>query len=77
MRYLKAMAGACTGLVLTGGWLAADLMLPEPWGDYFLFGSIGLATAAAGWKIGMFYEKKERAEASPHPERPSAERSIP
>ena len=28
-------------LVMTGGWLLADLLLPEPWGDVVLFGGDG------------------------------------
>jgi hypothetical protein len=63
MRYLKAVVGACVGLIVSGAWLVGDLMLPEPWGDYLLFGSIALVTAGCGWKIGMFYEKQEQYEA--------------
>ncbi|WEK54663.1 MAG: hypothetical protein P0Y55_00885 [Candidatus Cohnella colombiensis] len=47
----KAMMGAFMGLVMTGGWLLADLMLPEPWGDYLLYGAMAVVNVMAGWLI--------------------------
>jgi hypothetical protein len=36
-RYLKSMIGAIIGCATAGGWLAVDLLLPDPVGDYLLY----------------------------------------
>jgi hypothetical protein len=60
-RYALAIKGAVMGGVLTGGYLAADLMLPEPWGDYLLFLSLAVVNVGIGWRVGMLYHKLEHA----------------
>ncbi|MFC5401434.1 hypothetical protein [Cohnella soli] len=59
-RYSKALKGAFTGLTFTGGWLGADLLLPEPWGDYLLFGALAVVNVMAGWWIGKLSEEREQ-----------------
>jgi len=60
-RFPKTLTGAIIGLSFTGGWLLADLLLPEPWGDYLLFGAMAVVNVAAGWLLGRMSEEKERA----------------
>lgn len=64
-RFPKTIMGAFIGLTFTGGWLVADLLLPEPWGDYLLFGAMGVVNAAAGWMLGRMTDEKERAAEGP------------
>jgi hypothetical protein len=54
---LKSPAkGVLMGVSLTGGWLLADLLLPEPWGDFVLFAAMAVVNIGLGWKLGKFYE---------------------
>jgi len=59
-RLIAGWKGAVLGLGVTGGWLLADLLLPEPWGDYFLFGALAVVNVAAGWKLAVMHAEKER-----------------
>lgn len=47
-------------LPLAGGWLIMDLLLPEPIGDYLLFGLMGLVNAAIGWQFVRMLDRKQR-----------------
>jgi hypothetical protein len=47
--------GALMGVSMTGGWLLADLLLPEPWGDVILFSAMAVVNIAVGWKLGKYY----------------------
>jgi hypothetical protein len=56
-RILKShVKGALMGVSMTGGWLLADLLLPEPWGDVFLFSAMAVVNIGIGWKLGKFYD---------------------
>ncbi|WP_276354164.1 hypothetical protein [Cohnella caldifontis] len=65
--YAKAMKGALMGAALTGGWLAADLLLPEPWGDYLLFSALAVVNIGIGWHLGRLHEKLDRSVHEPQP----------
>lgn len=56
------MKGALMGLSLTGGWLLADLLLPEPWGDVILFGAMAVVNIGIGWKLGKLYDAQHDKE---------------
>lgn len=58
------MKGALAGFGLTGGWLLADLLLPEPWGDVFLFGAMAVVNIGIGWKFGKLYDAHNGKEAA-------------
>lgn len=58
----SAVKGAIMGASMTGGWLLADLLLPEPWGDVVLFGAMAVVNIAIGWKLGKLYDKQEGKE---------------
>lgn len=58
----SAVKGAIMGASMTGGWLLADLLLPEPWGDVVLFGAMAVVNVAIGWKLGKLYDKQEGKE---------------
>ncbi|MFD0669930.1 hypothetical protein [Cohnella sp. GCM10027633] len=58
----SSVKGAVMGASMTGGWLLADLFLPEPWGDVVLFSAMAVVNIAIGWKLGKFYDKQDRAE---------------
>jgi hypothetical protein len=62
--YLKAIIGALIGAVTAGVWLTMDLFLPEPYGDFLLFGLMGLVHIIIGWQVGRLLEKKDALEAS-------------
>lgn len=60
--YLKSsVKGAIMGGTMTGGWLLADLLLPEPWGDVVLFAAMAVLNIGIGWKIGKMFEQQESA----------------
>ncbi|GFN32254.1 hypothetical protein [Paenibacillus xylaniclasticus] len=48
--------GVLMGVGMTGGWLLADLLLPEPWGDVVLFGAMAVVNIGIGWKLGRLYD---------------------
>ncbi|MDR9854281.1 hypothetical protein RJP21_11770 [Paenibacillus sp. VCA1] len=55
----SSVKGAITGASMAGGWLLADLLLPEPWGDVVLFAAMAVLNIGIGWKIGKMFEKQE------------------
>lgn len=58
--------GVLAGATMTGGWLLADLLLPEPWGDFVLFGAMAVVNIGICWKLGKFHDAqndKEQASA--------------
>ncbi|TDF94435.1 hypothetical protein [Paenibacillus piri] len=59
-RNVKAIKGAFMGVGATGGWLLADLLLPEPWGDFLLFAAMAVVNAMVGWWIGTLSERRDR-----------------
>lgn len=62
--FLKSpVKGVLMGVSMTGGWLLADLLLPEPWGDFVLFASMAVVNIAIGWKLGKFYDMQSDKEA--------------
>ena len=56
------MKGALMGFTMTGGWLLADLLLPEPWGDVVLFGAMAVVNIGIGWKLGKLYDSQNDKE---------------
>jgi hypothetical protein len=62
--YLKAIIGSIIGAVVAGGWLTMDLFLPEPYGDFLLFGLMALVHIIIGWQVGRLLERKDALEAS-------------
>ncbi len=61
--FLKSpVKGVLMGISMTGGWLLADLLLPEPWGDYVLFASMAVVNIAIGWKLGKLYDSQSEKE---------------
>ncbi|MBD3919040.1 hypothetical protein H8B09_09765 [Paenibacillus sp. PR3] len=48
--------GVLMGISMTGGWLLADLLLPEPWGDVILYGAMAVVNVGIGWKLGRLYD---------------------
>jgi len=61
--YLKSsVKGAIYGGLMTGGWLLADLLLPEPWGDVVLFAAMAVVNIGVGWKLGRLYDQQEAKE---------------
>jgi hypothetical protein len=56
------MKGALMGVSMTGGWLLADLLLPEPWGDVVLFGAMAVVNIGIGWKLGKLYDSQNEKE---------------
>ncbi|MBO9609390.1 MAG: hypothetical protein J7639_25780 [Paenibacillaceae bacterium] len=60
---LKSPAkGALMGVTMTGGWLLADLLLPEPWGDVVLFAAMAVVNVGIGWKLGKLYDAQHDKE---------------
>ncbi|CAM4027748.1 hypothetical protein COLU111180_20125 [Cohnella lubricantis] len=55
----SSVKGAIMGASMTGGWLLADLLLPEPWGDVILFSAMAVANIGIGWKLGRMFDQKE------------------
>ncbi|MBO9600089.1 MAG: hypothetical protein J7559_20000 [Cohnella sp.] len=61
--FLKSpVKGALMGVSLTGGWLLADLLLPEPWGDVVLFAAMAVVNIGIGWKLGKLYDNQNDKE---------------
>ncbi|OXS57313.1 hypothetical protein B1A99_17650 [Cohnella sp. CIP 111063] len=60
----SAVKGAIMGASMTGGWLLADLLLPEPWGDVVLFAAMAVVNVGIGWKLGKLYDQQEAKEAA-------------
>ena len=60
-----SLKGALMGGVMTGGWLLADLLLPEPWGDVVLFGAMAVVNIGIGWKLGSLYDSQNGKETAP------------
>ncbi|WP_027084563.1 hypothetical protein [Cohnella panacarvi] len=61
--FLKSpVKGVLMGVSMTGGWLLADLLLPEPWGDFILFASMAVVNIAIGWKLGKLYDSQNDKE---------------
>lgn len=56
---LKSPAkGALLGVSVTSGWLLADLLLPEPWGDVVLYAAMAVVNIGIGWKLGKLNDNK-------------------
>ena len=55
----SSVKGAAMGGLMTGGWLLADLLLPEPWGDVVLFGAMAVVNIGIGWKLGRMFDQQE------------------
>ncbi|TJY42815.1 hypothetical protein E5161_08210 [Cohnella pontilimi] len=61
--FMKSPAkGALMGFSLTGGWLLADLLLPEPWGDFVLYGAMAVLNIGIGWKLGRLSDSQSDQE---------------
>lgn len=58
----SSVKGAIMGASMTGGWLLADLMLPEPWGDIVLFTAMAVVNIGVGWKLGKLYDAQSDKE---------------
>lgn len=50
--------GVLMGVSMTGGWLLADLLLPEPWGDFVLFGAMAVVNVGVGWTLGRLFDSQ-------------------
>ncbi|SET47746.1 hypothetical protein SAMN05216389_11254 [Oceanobacillus limi] len=57
----KGLIGAVIGGATAGFWLMMDLVLPEPIGDYLLFGMMGIVNAIIGWQVARVVGKREEA----------------
>ena len=57
--FSSSVKGAIAGTVMTGGWLLADLLLPEPWGDVVLFAAMAVVNIGIGWKLGKLFDQQE------------------
>ncbi|MFS0675137.1 hypothetical protein [Ornithinibacillus sp. 179-J 7C1 HS] len=64
-RNRKPIIGGLVGASTAGGWLIMDLILPEPIGDYLLFGLMAAVNAAVGWQFVRMLDKKESKEVEP------------
>jgi hypothetical protein len=62
--YFKAIIGGILGAVAAGIWLTMDLFLPEPYGDFLLFGLMAMVHIIIGWQVGRLLEKKDALEAT-------------
>ncbi len=60
----SSVKGAIMGATMTGGWLLADLLLPEPWGDVVLFAAMAVVNVGIGWKLGKLYDQQEAKDSS-------------
>ncbi|OZB90338.1 hypothetical protein [Paenibacillus sp. XY044] len=72
----SSVKGAVMGASMTGGWLLADLLLPEPWGDVVLFGAMAVLNIGIGWKIGKMFDQREAQEAGARGEMAQAKRTA-
>ncbi|WP_336774301.1 hypothetical protein [Paenibacillus sp. MMO-58] len=61
-RMKSQVKGVLMGISVTGGWLLADLMLPEPWGDFVLFAAMAVVNVGIGWRLGKFYNTQNEKE---------------
>lgn len=59
-RYLKSVVGACIGAGMAGFWLVVDLLTPEPWGDFILFGLMAVVNLVIGWQVAKLFGKSRR-----------------
>jgi hypothetical protein len=57
--FKSSVKGAIMGASMTGGWLLADLLLPEPWGDVVLFAAMAVVNIGIGWKLGKMFDQQE------------------
>ena len=57
-RYVKSLIGAIIGCAMTGGWLAVDLLTPEPIGDYILYTLMAVVNIVIGWQVGRLFRKQ-------------------
>jgi hypothetical protein len=64
-RYRKPIIGALVGGSTAGGWLIVDLILPDPIGDYLLFGLMGVVNAGVGWQVARMVDKRQAKKAEP------------
>jgi hypothetical protein len=62
-RYRKSIIGALVGGSTAGGWLIMDLILPDPFGDYLLFGMMGVVNGAVGWQVVRMLDKRQNKNA--------------
>lgn len=60
--FKSSVKGAIMGASMTGGWLLADLLLPEPWGDVVLFAAMAVVNIGIGWKLGRMFDQQEERE---------------
>ncbi|MBB6735223.1 hypothetical protein [Cohnella zeiphila] len=70
--FKSSVKGAIMGASMTGGWLLADLLLPEPWGDVVLFAAMAVVNIGIGWKLGKMFDQQEGKESSEAVEAKSA-----
>ncbi|THF74621.1 hypothetical protein [Cohnella fermenti] len=63
----SSVKGALLGVTMTGGWLVADLLLPEPWGDVVLFSAMAVVNVGIGWKLGKMFDQQEAKAAAQDP----------
>ncbi|MGO4106610.1 hypothetical protein [Paenibacillus sp. YAF4_2] len=61
-RMKSQVKGVLMGISVTGGWLLADLLLPEPWGDVVLFAAMAVVNIGIGWRLGKFYDAQKEKE---------------
>ncbi|TBL77310.1 hypothetical protein [Paenibacillus thalictri] len=59
---VRAIKGMFMGIATTGGWLLADLLLPEPWGDFLLFAAMAVVNAIVGWWLVTLSDQRDRAQ---------------
>ncbi len=71
-RIQKSMLGALIGASSAGMWLVVDLLLPEPIGDYLLFGIMGVVHMVIGCQVARLLGKKKE---SPSPKAKSLKTS--
>lgn len=58
--YLKATLFTVIGCAMGGGWLVADLLLPEPWGDVVLEIVLAVVNGYLGWQAGSAIKKWQK-----------------
>ncbi|MEI2401182.1 hypothetical protein, partial [Paenibacillus phytohabitans] len=54
-----SLLGAFIGASSAGMWLIVDLLLPEPIGDYLLFGIMGVVHMVIGWEVARLIGKQK------------------
>jgi len=70
--FKSSVKGAIMGASMTGGWLLADLLLPEPWGDVILYAAMAVVNIGIGWKLGKMFDQQEGKESAEAVEAKSA-----